>query len=418
MPTDSLLPLPEHFEYRPELAQHVTPRLLKDQPVHRWFYFPHSYSPQLVEMLLDEWQIQPGSVVVDPFVGAGTTMRAAQMKGISCIGADLSPLSVLVSNVKVERYEPACVEATLTSVRQLFEAEKTCDTARNERLQRAFRDAEFARLLRLRQAILQQPDCIRDLFLVGLLRTQQAISRAVPDGGWFRWVEREASEDKIWPGFEAQIDQILADVRCSETPRPGCWRAYQRDARNIADISDEQLALNQGCHAIITSPPYPNRHDYSRVFQIELLTLGMNENDIFDLRHNSLRSHVEARPPAESEGLDVLPSTLEETLRSLPEKTDRRIEPMLRGYFEDMDAVLRSSYELLLPGGMIALVVGNVRHVGVMVPVDEILMQVGEAIGYTPQTSWVARLRGNSAQQMGRFGRVPARESVVILQKS
>lgn len=417
MADSTLPPLPEHFEYRLDLAQHVTPRLLKDQPVHRWFYFPHSYSPQLVEMLLDEWQIQPGSVVVDPFVGAGTTMRSAQIKGIGCIGADLSPLSVLVSNVKVGRYEAKCVEAAVKSICQLFESNEICDTRRNKRLQRAFQDEEFSRLIGLRQAILQQSESVRDLFLVGLLRTQQAISRAVPDGGWFRWIEREASEDEIWPRFVKQIEQILADIRRSEIPEAGYWRAYRHDARDIAGLTAKQPALSAGCHAIITSPPYPNRHDYSRVFQIELLTLGINEDEIFDLRHNSLRSHVEAYPPEDNTHLKVASPALAEVLDSFPDRTDRRIEPMLRGYFEDMDAVLRSSYELLLSGGMIALVVGNVRHAGVMVPVDEILLQIGEAIGYVPQTSWVARLRGNSAQQMGKYGRMPARESVVILQK-
>ena len=60
----ALPPLPEHLEYRLDLARHVTPRLLKSQPVHRWFYFPHSYSPQLVEVLLDEWQLSQNGTVV------------------------------------------------------------------------------------------------------------------------------------------------------------------------------------------------------------------------------------------------------------------------------------------------------------------------------------------------------------------
>jgi hypothetical protein len=50
-------------------------------------------------------------------------------------------------------------------------------------------------------------------------------------------------------------------------------------------------------------------------------------------------------------------------------------------------------------------------------PVDEILLSIGQTIGYIALTSWVARLRGNSAQQMGQYGREPARESIIILQK-
>lgn len=90
---------------------------------------------------------------------------------------------------------------------------------------------------------------------------------------------------------------------------------------------------------------------------------------------------------------------------------------MLCGYFEDMNAVLHSARDLLARNGHMALVVGNVRHAGVMIPVDEILLEIGASLGYEPQKSWVARLRGNSAQQMGRFGREPARESIVILRK-
>ena len=52
-----------------------------------------------------------------------------------------------------------------------------------------------------------------------------------------------------------------------------------------------------------------------------------------------------------------------------------------------------------------------------MVPVDEILAQIGEQAGYSFMEAWVVRLRGNSAQQMGRFGREPARESVVFLRR-
>jgi hypothetical protein len=60
-------------------------------------------------------------------------------------------------------------------------------------------------------------------------------------------------------------------------------------------------------------------------------------------------------------------------------------------------------------------VVGNVRHAGVMVEVDEHLAQIALGLGYDHDDSWVIRYRGNSAQQMREFGRSSARESVVML---
>lgn len=79
--------------------------------------------------------------------------------------------------------------------------------------------------------------------------------------------------------------------------------------------------------------------------------------------------------------------------------------------------VLSSARPVLKRGAPLALVVGNVRHAGVLFPVDEILVEVGEQAGYRFRGAWVVRLRGNSAQQMGRFGRLPSRETIVLLER-
>jgi len=176
--------------------------------------------------------------------------------------------------------------------------------------------------------------------------------------------------------------------------------------------------LREECDAVISSPPYPNRHDYSRIYQMELLMLGMAESEISALRKTSLRSHVEAKPSAHPPSSHSSPQPLREVLARLPRKgVDSRVRPMLEGYFEDLARVLDGCRAILKPGGYLAFVVGNVRHGGVMVPVDHILQSIGQALGFHPVATWVARLRGNSAQQMGRFGRQPSRESVLILRK-
>lgn len=411
-----LPPLPDGFEYRLDLRQHVTPRALKDQPLHRWFYFPHSFSPQLVDILLDKWKISPGALILDPFVGAGTTLLAARKRGVNALGVDLSPLAIFVSNAKVCRYEPDAIRKGMAHIQDRVSREVAVEISRPERLQRAFNDQEYSVLVRIRQAIMELSSPTRDFLLLALLRTQQQFSRAVPDGGWFRWRDMPSSEHAIWPAFEHIVAHMLSDLP-AEPPMDGQWGAIQGDARYLTELQGVYSLLEEGCQAIVTSPPYPNRHDYSRVFQIELLTLGLSERDVSSLRHRSLRSHVEARPPACMPVPFEAPSLLGEVLASLPQRLDRRIRPMLEGYFEDMNAFLKAAYQALVPGGHLALVVGNVRHAGVMVPVDVILVELAKRVGYEPQISWVARLRGNSAQQMGRYGRMPARESVVLLQK-
>jgi hypothetical protein len=411
--SDSRPTLPEGFTCRLELSRAATPRLLRQHPVHRWFYFPHSYSPELVEAVLNEWGLQTGSHIVDPFVGAGTTLLVAREWGYNALGLDLSPLAILVSNAKATDHDPTAIQAALSVVLNAAQSSQEWPEKPSPRLARALTNAEYAVFWRLRQEILHIDGPVRGLLLVGLMGILPCFSRAVADGGWFRWVEKPDQADGILPAFQAKMQQMLREIRQLEPAETASGLhiqtvAIQHDARCIH-------LLPYTFDGLITSPPYPNRHDYSRVFQIELLALGYGEDDVFRLRHNSLRSHVEAGIPKEglAEGYQTL-AVLQTYLDEMPNGVDPRIPRMLKGYFEDMYLVLRSARQRIKPGRKLALVVGNVRHAGVLIPVDEILAGVGEMAGLQWIGTWVIRLRGNSAQQMGKYGRVPARESVVF----
>ena len=87
---------------------------------------------------------------------------------------------------------------------------------------------------------------------------------------------------------------------------------------------------------------------------------------------------------------------------------------MISGYFEDMYLSLCQMQKHLKKGGKLALVVSNVRFGGVNIPVDQLLAQIGEQAGLRTEDILMARYRGNSAQQMGRFQRKPSRESIVV----
>ena len=91
---------------------------------------------------------------------------------------------------------------------------------------------------------------------------------------------------------------------------------------------------------------------------------------------------------------------------------------MLRGYFQDLYLTLRSARGCLKPGAPLALIVGNVRYNGLTVPVDTGVARIGASLGYAFERVLVARYRGNSAQQMGQYGRLPMRESVVLLRNT
>ena len=71
----------------------------------------------------------------------------------------------------------------------------------------------------------------------------------------------------------------------------------------------------------------------------------------------------------------------------------------------------------MAPRSHVALVVDNVRFEDEMIPADLVLSEIAERHGFTTERVIVARYKGNSSQQMGKYGRVPVRESIVVWKK-
>jgi tRNA G10 N-methylase Trm11 len=186
------------------------------------------------------------------------------------------------------------------------------------------------------------------------------------------------------------------------------------DARNYpADIKKMEF------DAILTSPPYPNRHDYTRIYELELL-VGFIENNqsLKKLRYDTLRSHVEAKKKFEANGY-TKPIRLERIIAELTgrELNNPQIIPTLIGYFEDMYLCLKEMSKVLKKGAYVGLVVSNVRFAGIMIPVDELLGEIGEQVGLNLEIIYILRYRGNSSQQMHRHRKEPSRESLIIWEK-
>ena len=404
--------LPPGFRYRPELSREATSRDLDSAPRHRWFYFPHSYSYRLVNRILDHWQLPDGSLVADNFAGAGTTLLAARERRLAVLGFDVSPLAITVANAKVASYDVADLARGLQNILNGGVVDPPEVPAR---LSRAFTGRELREIFTIVGGIQSLPEEPRRFFLVALLCAMGGFSRAVPDGGWFRWRTWPDRSTEIRDAFKSRASLMIDDVQelnWPDTDDPAPVQAADARALPLAPASVD---------ALITSPPYANRHDYSRVFHIALLLLGCAESEVTKLRHRSIRSHVEAKPPS---GWRVRrlaqyqpPPLLTEVLQALPPDLDPRIARLLRGYFQDIYLSFVEVTRALRPGGRAAYVLGNVRHAGVMVPVDEVAAQIAPQAGLSFDAGWVMRFRGNAAQQMGRYGREPSRESVVLLAK-
>lgn len=396
----------------PHWAPWVTPRALRSQPVHRWYVFPHSFTDALVLHFIDRWALSPGDVILDPFVGAGTTVVAAKGRGISATGYDLSPLAVLATRVKACEYDATELRGAWARLRAggTRQPRGSVDEAISDALRPVFPADVLSALRGVARRIdrLRYPEHVRDFFLLALVGVLPEFSRAVANGGWLRWREAGLPSEEVWPRFQARVKWMLDDVVPEQEPSRIGTHVAVADARSLP-------ARDGSFNAVITSPPYPNRHDYTRVFGVELLFAFLSEGGTRELRRQMLHSHPEAapsRPPADDY---APPPWLAEAMAEVRDRAaDKRIPRMLEGYFRDMHICLREMRRVCASGAHIALVVGNAQYHGVSILVDQAVVELGVMVGLEPTDLIAARYRGNSAQQMAEFGRCPSRESVVM----
>lgn len=389
----------------------VTPRAAREKPVHRWYLFAHSFTDDLVHALVDEWGLDGQDAILDPFAGAGTTLLAAKEKGVPASGYDLSPLAVLISNVKTANVSRNQLDSSWLALEGSLTRRPSTGTTRT--YPALVRKALPGGRLEAFDAVatrIDELDCSapgRDFFRLALVSIIPGFSRAVANGGWLRWSNENTGAGTVEDAFRTRVQMMLSDVRDAVATDDNRWTTGKADARMLPDSSDTYTA-------VVTSPPYPNRHDYTRVFGVELMFAFLDWEENRALRYQSFHSHPEARPERPPAEEYVPPERLE---RSIDHLKDARIRRMLRGYFLDMYLSLREVARLCRRDAKIAFVLGNARYGGKAILVDEFTAELGERAGLACREIRAVRWRGNSAQQMGKYGRVASRESVVIFEK-
>lgn len=412
------------FEENFAFKRLVTPSEARTMPIYNWFIYPHSFSPSLVRHFIKEFELTSKSRVYDPFVGAGTTLLCAKQEGISAIGLDLLPVSAGLTQAKVTTYDVDALNADVNAIAEIISQKGFVTTTPNPNdplivmaenpitiISRAFDMETLHTIINIKRAIRDVTANVahREFLLVGLLALLEKYSATEKTGGWLKMVEMPQHDISLADAYLERLRVMFIEIQDAQKAMfAGEWQVEVGDAREVHPSFGK-------FDAIISSPPYLNRHDYTRVLSIELLVgfvdlyAGMQP-----LRHNLLRSHVEAKPrpiPPLYKKPSKLVAVIEELRRR---KTEQRLMRIVEGYFEDMFLVLQSAQAMLKPEGHVAFVLGNVRFSGYTIPVDELIAEIGETVGLQWERIVIARTRNNSAQQMRDYGREPSRESIII----
>ncbi|MEM4271992.1 MAG: hypothetical protein QXH30_00200 [Candidatus Bilamarchaeaceae archaeon] len=358
----------------------------KDLPVHRWFYYKEGYAPQIAWHFIDEFRADS---VFDPFVGVGTTLLASKERGIRSIGIDVSPLAVFVSRVKCADYSLQDIEDAKAALRSAFQERKEPSFAWDFELfspRKFFSRRAYNDICHLRERAEEiENEKAGALFLLALLSILPQVGFFIKDGG----VLREEKSKRAMPvkdAFRRKMKQIISDLESSPIVGPAP-EVRLADARDFSEGEAD---------AFITSPPYLNNIDYSKVYGLELSLLEMDKDAGRRMRERAVRSFITKEP----HGKEVPPEAADAAARL----------PLAGEYFADMERVLQNLYKISKRGGV--FVVGNAMVHEQHIAVDEILMKIAERVGFRCSTPFYAERTADVKPAKARV-----RESAVVFRK-
>ena len=405
----------------PRLGKVVSYVCNKDAPMLRLYRFKEAFALELVTEFIRRFGLSSEDYVFDPFAGMGTTLFGAMLRDIRSIGVDRLPVAAFVARClpRMVFLAPGELKEALGVLKQRLSHVDPAPIALDVRIMKdAFDEGTLFRLRKWKAAIETLTGRVREAFMVLLLSTLEETSYTSKDGQFLR-LKRERNASHPDDAIERKVAQTEEDITRVRWLFPS-WNGsksllpevVQGDARDLSDVP-----FRGAPSAIITSPPYANRYDYTRTYCLELCFNFIRDfGELRDLRSAMLRSHIESKT-----GNDDVPShpVVSEVLQALKGKklNNPKIPDMLAGYFVDMELAVKEWGRVLAPGARVAMVVDNVRFEGELVPVDLILSEMAEGYGFSVEEVIIARYKGNSSQQMRKYGRVPVRESVVIWEK-
>lgn len=406
------------FLEKPEFRQLVTYVPNKKEPVYGWFKYKEAFSRLLIEKISSHWQLPKKAIIFDPFAGCGTTLLAGKDLGYKAIGIDIFPVSIFTTKAKLSSIKISDTHILDSYIKELFNKKFHPPKSSFPNLRiidLAFQRDTQAELMFFKEQIEHFPEPYRGFFLLGLLSILEDVSYTSKDGQFLRLVKKKIPSVSV--KLKEKLNRMVDDLAFRNNiglNGGGSAEIKYADARDFRLPKKYHGKIN----AVITSPPYLNRYDYSRSYALELCMLFVKDFDAMrTIRHSLLRSHIESK---EHEGKDIKLRALDEILENLSHKAlnNKRIPIMVKAYFEDMNLVLKNLYDCMAYGSQVALVVANARFEGEMIPVDLMLSELSELHGFKTESIWITRYKGNSSQQMAKYGKVPARESIVFWRKN
>lgn len=338
---------------------------------HGIFRYFGKFPPPIATYMISQYTKEK-DLVIDPMCGSGTTALEAGILKRRCAVNDVNPLSVLISKVKTTKIDKSLLEEKLEYLKANYRPMSLEEYAF---VPVALKDPdhwflkETSDSLRgIKYLIEQETNTnLKNFLKVIFAATIRRVSRATTQQGRLFLDVATALED-AFSTFEKRYEIGMKGL--AELPEISDIEYYNVDLKDLSAIDYEGKAK-----LVILHPPYFNSYKYSSVNSLEMGWLGYDRN--------------QCNKKEVKEFFKV----------GKPENYER--------YVKDMSLALSNALNMLAPGGVLGLMIGDTIMKGEYIQVTRSLMdkldsdkyEISKVVMRVPkytEATWVASQRRDS----------------------
>ena len=417
----------------------------------KWFRYYAGYSAGFVEDTLNQLDLDPNAILLDPWLGAGTTAEVAATRGYQVRGYDLNPAMLLVARARTLATDSkADIAGLVKRIAVAYEraSSRVAKTGRSEiddSLEKWLQPAS-ARAFRLLEGsvaatVLGQPasygsaiwsqfgrvSSTAAFFYVGLFRTLRHFIADFQSSNP-TWVKVSDGKQRVQLSIERIGNRFFKEIALLQDALNSEQRVMpsvgnRKCAINLASSTKLPLSVNS-VDVVLSSPPYCTRIDYVHATLPELAVIRFPNGDVLRrLREGMIGTPTIAR---ESFSHDrAWGSTCNRFLSDVEAHTSKASSTYYlkyyRQYFVSAFASMREIDRVLKKAGHCVLVVQDSYYKEVLNDLPTIFCEMALGIGWKlkrkidfPVKRTLAGINPRAKQYRDAFQAV---ESALIFQK-
>lgn len=405
--------------------------------LHALLQYPAMMVPRMQGDVLDTLLGADPSIqsIWDPFVGAGTTLTEAMLRGCDFLGHDINPLAVLTCEAKSGVFRSDQLERKVKSLLARIDADHSSKLDVNfPGRDKWFSQSASRSISRVRRAIIREKaKWARKIMWVVL---SEAIRRTSNSRTSTYKLHVRPESERALSGLPEDIFTVeirLAVQRFRFHQSKLEEKGLLEDGRYVRSVFlkcvDTKSHREKGmCDLVFTSPPYGDNRSTVPYGQFSYLSLNWipredlpGDPEIFATTqatdHRSLGGSIKGFEEKAAEVM-TFSATFRSFYKSLCRLERKSLQAKVASFIFDFDKSLETICSRIKPGGKAVWTLGNRTVGGLPVPLSEICREIQERHGLQHVTTLRRRIPYKRVPNRNAIGSTMGAEVLLVMKKA